>query len=234
MRVLAVGAHPDDLEILCGGTLSRYVEEGHEVIMAMVANGDLGSFMHQRHEIAALRADEARASARVAGADHLSLGVPDGEVNAASPEQRRLVIDLVREAGPDVIITHAPNDYMTDHNETSKLVFDTSFLATIPLLETSQPPHGAVPPLLYMDTLAGLQFEPTEFVDITAHLDTKLAMFSEHRTQLEWLRDHDGVDMLEQLRTVARFRGLQCGVDYAEGFRTCNVWLRASTRRLLP
>lgn len=234
MRVLAVGAHPDDLEILCGGTLARYVAEGHEVTMAMVANGDLGSFVHQRHEIAALRADEARASAGVAGADHLSLGIPDGEVNAASPEQRRLVIDLVREVGPDVIITHAPNDYMTDHNETSKLVFDTSFLASAPLLETSQPHHDAVTPLVYMDTLAGLQFEPTAFVDITAYLDTKLAMFSEHRTQLEWLRDHDGVDMLEQLRVVARFRGLQSGVDYAEGFRTCNVWLRATTKRLLP
>lgn len=234
MRVLAVGAHPDDLEILCGGTLARYVEEGHEVTMAMVANGDLGSFVHQRHEIAALRADEARASAGVAGADHLSLGIPDGEVNAASPEQRRLVVDLVRQVGPDVIITHAPNDYMTDHNETSKLVFDTSFLATIPLLETSRPHHDTVPPLLYMDTLVGLQFEPTEFVDITAHLETKLAMFSEHRTQLEWLRDHDGVDMLEQLRAVARFRGLQSGVDYAEGFRPCNVWLRATTKRLLP
>jgi LmbE family N-acetylglucosaminyl deacetylase len=85
-----------------------------------------------------------------------------------------------------------------------------------------------------MDTIAGLQFEPSEFVDITDHLDTKLAMLAEHRTQLEWLRDHDDVDMLEQLRTVARFRGLQCGVTYAEGFRPCNVWLRATTRRLLP
>ncbi len=234
MRILAIGAHPDDLEILCGGTLARYVDEGHEVTMAMVANGDLGSFVHDREEIAGLRAEEARASAGVAGAEHVGLGVSDGEVNAASPEQRRLVVDLVREVGPDVIITHAPNDYMTDHNEVSKLVFDTSFLATLPLLETAHPHHGTVTPLFYMDTVTGLQFDPTEYVDISGHLETKLEMFSQHRTQLEWLRDHDGVDMLEQLRAVARFRGLQCGVDYAEGFRPCNVWLRATTTRLLP
>ncbi|HVM14803.1 MAG TPA: PIG-L family deacetylase [Egibacteraceae bacterium] len=234
MRVLAVGAHPDDLEILCGGTLARYVAEGHEVVMATVANGDLGSFVHQRAEIAGLRAEEARASAAIAGAELMTLGVPDGEVSAASPDQRRMVIDLVREARPDVIITHPPNDYMTDHNQASQLVFDTSFLATLPLLQTTHPHHGTVTPLLYMDTIAGLQFEPSEFVDITDHLETKLSMFAAHRTQLEWLRDHDDVDMLEQLRTVARFRGLQCGVQYAEGFRPCNVWLRATTRRLLP
>lgn len=232
--MLAVGAHPDDLEILCGGTLARYVAEGDEVVMATVANGDLGSFVHQRAEIAGLRAEEARASAAVAGAELMTLGVPDGEVSAASPDQRRMVVDLVREARPDVIITHPPNDYMTDHNQASQLVFETSFLATLPLLQTKHPHHGTVAPLLYMDTIAGLQFEPSEFVDITDYLETKLAMFSEHRTQLEWLRDHDGVDMLEQLRTVARFRGLQCGVQYAEGFRPCNVWLRATTRRLLP
>ncbi len=232
--MLAIGAHPDDLEILCGGTLARYVAEGHEVVMATVANGDLGSFVHQRPEIAGLRAAEARASAAVAGAEHLTMGIPDGEVSAASPDQRRMMVDLVREARPDVLITHPPDDYMTDHNQASQLVFETSFLATLPLLETARSHHPIVTPLIYMDTIAGLQFEPSEFVDITDHLDTKLAMLAEHRTQLEWLRDHDDVDMLEQLRTVARFRGLQCGVTYAEGFRPCNVWLRATTRRLLP
>lgn len=234
MRVLAVGAHPDDLDILCAGTLARLVAEGHEVIMATIANGDLGSFVHQRAEIARIRADEARSSAAIIGAEHIGLGISDGEVNAASAEQRRIVVDLIREARPDMIITHAPNDYMTDHNETSKLVFDTSFLATLPLLKTSQSSHAIVAPLIYMDTLSGLQFEPTEFVDITDHLETKLAMLAEHRSQLEWLQGHDGVDMLEQLRAMARFRGLQCGVEYAEGFRPCNVWLRVTTRRLLP
>src|SRR5437660_522369 len=117
-RVLAVGAHPDDLEILCGGTLVRYVQEGHEVVMC-----------------------------------HATLGNRDSEINAADPDQRRAVVDLVREARPDVIITHFPVDYMSDHNEISKLVFDCSFHATLPLLATGKPYHGVVTPIYYMDTL---------------------------------------------------------------------------------
>ena len=153
MRVLAVGAHPDDLEILCGGTLARYVQEGHEVVMCNATLGNRGSFVHTSGEIAAIRLGEARRAAEIAGAEHVTLGFTDGEVNAADPDQRRAVVDLVREARPDVIVTHSPNDYMSDHNEVSKLVFDCSFHAMLPLLQTTQPHHGAVTPIYYMDTV---------------------------------------------------------------------------------
>ena len=110
MRVLAVGAHPDDLEILCGGTIARYVRAGHEVVMCHATTGDMGSFVHSREEISRLRLAEARRAAEIAGAEHRCLGLSDGEVNAADPAQKRLVVDLVRDAGPDAIVTHAPND----------------------------------------------------------------------------------------------------------------------------
>ena len=64
--------------------------------------------------------------------------------------------------------------------------------------------------------------------------DVAKAMLAAHRTQLEWLRDHDGVDILDEMRTAARYRGQQCGVRYAEGFRRCLTWLRGTTTRLLP
>jgi N-acetylglucosamine malate deacetylase 1 len=234
MKVLAVGAHPDDLEILCGGTLARFVQEGHEVVMCHASRGDRGSFVHTSEEIAALRWEEARHAAEICGAEPRSLGLSDGEVNAADLEQRRLVIDLVRESRPDVIITHHPGDYMGDHNETSKLVFDCSFHATLPLLETTRPNYTNVTPIYYMDTLMGLGFQPTEYVDVSSVIDTKTRMLEAHQTQLTWLRDHDGVDVVEQMRTVTRFRGLQCGVNYAEGFVPCLTWLRPRTGRLLP
>jgi len=59
-------------------------------------------------------------------------------------------------------------------------------------------------------------------------------MLEAHETQLRWLRDHDGIDVVEQMRTMTRFRGQQAGVDYAEGFAPCLTWLRGTTRRLLP
>jgi LmbE family N-acetylglucosaminyl deacetylase len=64
VRVLAVGAHPDDLEILCGGTLARYVEEGHEVVMCHATTGNRGSFEYTSEEVAAIRDEEAREAAR--------------------------------------------------------------------------------------------------------------------------------------------------------------------------
>ena len=73
-------------------------------------------------------------------------------------------------------------------------------------------------PIYYMDTLMGIGFQPTEYVDVSDVIDTKAAMLEAHQSQLTWLRDHDGIDVVEQMRTTTRFRGQQCGVDYAEGF----------------
>lgn len=234
MRVLAVGAHPDDLEILCGGTLARYVAEGHEVVMCHATRGDRGSFVHTSEEIAAIRGAEARRAAEICGAEYTTLGFRDGEANAADRDHQVAVIDLVREARPDLIITHSPGDYMGDHNEVSKLVFECSFYATLPLYETGRPHHSAVTPIYYMETVMGVGFLPVEYVDVTTTIDTKVAMLEAHESQLTWLRDHDGVDIVEQMRTTTRFRGQQCGVTYAEGFVPCQVWLRGTTRRLLP
>ncbi len=234
MRVLAVGAHPDDLDLLCGGTLARFVRDGHEVTMCHATDGDKGSYVHTSQEIARIRIREAQRAAMICGAEHASLGLHDGEVSAGELEQRRLMVDLVRAVRPDLIITHSPNDYMSDHNEISKLVFDCSFHATLPLLDTGKPHHDKVAPIFFMDTVSGLGFTPTEFVDITDVIATKAAMLESHQSQLTWLRDHDGIDIVEQMRTISAFRGDQCGVAYAEGFAPCLTHLRVSTRRLLP
>ena len=234
MRVLAVGAHPDDLEILCGGTLARFVREGHEVVMCHATLGNRGSFEHTSEEIAEIRLGEARRAAEIAGAEHVTLGLTDAEVDASDAAQRVAVIDLVRQSRPDLIITHSPNDYMSDHNEVSKLVFDCSFHATLPLLQTAKPHHSSVTPIYWMDTIMGLGFQPNEYVDVTTTIDTKVAMLEAHQSQLTWLRDHDGVDVVEEMRTTTRFRGQQCGVTYAEAFTPCLTWLRGTTRRLLP
>ena len=234
MNILAVGAHPDDLEILCAGTLIRCVARGDAVTTAHIARGDAGSFEHGKEEIAAIRDAEARASAEVIGAAYDCLAVSDGRVNAADEAQREAVVELIRRHRPDVVITHAPNDYMPDHNETSKLLFDASFSASLPNYGSGPRAAPSVPALYYMDTMAGAGFEPDQYVDVTDAIEGKIEAFSKHSSQLTWLREHDNVDMVDQIRTVARFRGLQCGVSYAEGFATCRAWLRARALRHLP
>ena len=234
MRVLAVGAHPGDLEQLCGGTLARFVREGHEVTMCHASIGDRGSFVHTSAEIAEIRGLEATRAAAIIGAKAATLGLSDGLINAADQTQRNLAVDLIRTWLPDVIVTHAPNDYMADHNEVSRLMLDASHIATLPLLETAHPAHTVVTPVIYMDTLAGVGFQPTEYVDISDVLEQKLEALRCHSSQLEWLLAHDGVDVVEQTRVAASFRGFQSGVRYAEGFAPCLTWLRARTVRLLP
>ncbi len=234
MKILAVGAHPDDLEILCAGTLIRCVVRGDTVTMAHIARGDAGSFEHESDEIAVIRDAEARASAALVGAEYAALAISDGRVNGADEAQREAVTDLVRRTRPDVVITHAPNDYNPDHNEVSKLVFGASFTASLPNYGSRTPAHDSVPALYYMDTSAGVGFAPEQYVDVTDTIDAKLEACKKHASQLVWLRQHDNVDMVDQVRTVARFRGLQCGVPYAEGFITCRAWLREHPLRHLP
>lgn len=233
LRVMAVGAHPDDLEILCGGTLAKYAGLGHEVTMAHVLNGDKGHYKLRREELARIRKQEAEEAARTIGAEILSLDLPDAEL-FANLENRKLVIDLIREARPDLIITHAPGDYCSDHTVTSQLVCEASFYSAAPLLETSRAAHDKIPPVFFMDTVAGMGFLPTEYVDISGAFQKKMDMLRRHASQLEWLKDHDNIDILEFVETTARFRGLQCGVQYAEAFRQYAVWGRQAPTRLLP
>lgn len=234
MRVLTVAAHPDDIEILCAGTMARYAQAGHEVFVCHAARGDRGSFHHTSEEIAAIRDEEAKKSAAIIGAEALSLGFSDGGFIADDLDVRNRFIDLFREVRPDVIFTHHPDDYMTDHLAVSRLVFDTSFLATVPLLKTGLPPHDKVTPIYYMDTLAGIGFLPQEYVDISDVIDLKRQMLSQHQSQVVWLKEHDGIDLIEYMETMSRFRGIQCGVPYAEGFIRKQAWLRSSPERLLP
>ena len=114
LRVLAVGAHPDDLEILCGGTLARYARQGHTVVMAHLLNGDKGHYKMAPAKLARIRKREAAEAGLVIGAEVVGLDLPDAQL-FPDLKTRKLVVDLVRESRPDVIITHAPGDYISDH-----------------------------------------------------------------------------------------------------------------------
>ena len=85
-----------------------------------------------------------------------------------------------------------------------------------------------------MDNLGGLQFEPTEFVDVTDEIELKLEMLECHESQLKWMRAHDNIDFAEFVRVCSRYRGLQSGVKYAEAFRQEMTWGKVIPRRLLP
>ncbi len=235
MNILAIGCHPDDLEIGCGGTLALYAKNGHNVYMCHVANGDKGHAVIMPKELGEMRELEAKAAGAILGAKKVfNVEVPDLQVDSHDENQVNALVEVIRQVQPDVIITHNPDDYMRDHVETSKLVFNASFSSSVPHYDTKTKFHPVIASLYYMDTLAGVGFLPEEYTDITDTLEIKLKALEEHQSQLKWLKDHDGIDFVDFVRTVSKFRGLQSGVKYAEGFRLCKSWPRLTTKRLLP
>lgn len=235
MRVLAVGSHPDDLELSCGGTLARMVKEGYEVYTCHVANGNMGHAVIMPDELGPMRTIEAENAGAVLGVKKVyNVDIGDCMLYADDINARREMVRIIREVRPDFIITHSPDDYMNDHLEVSKLVFETSFTATVGHMFPEYPVMDKVVPIYYMDNLAGTNFVPEMYVDVTDYIEQKLEAVECHKSQIVWMREHDKIDFIEFVRSCTRGRGLQCGVMYAEGFRICKAHLRQTTMRHLP
>lgn len=233
MRVLGVGAHPDDLEILCGGTLAKYRARGDEVVMCHALLGEKGHMVIPPEELARIRSREAKAAAEVIGAEAMEMGLSD-MMSRDTEEIKLRFVDMLRAARPDVVITHHPSDYHANHKAVSAIMVDASFSASVPHLKTDHAPLNKIPALYFMDTLAGMHFQPTDYVDITPFAETKKQMLSKHESQLVWLKDHDGIDVVDMMLTAAKYRGYQCSVPYAEGFIRYQVWGRNAPGSMLP
>jgi LmbE family N-acetylglucosaminyl deacetylase len=233
LTVMAIGPHPDDLEVLCGGTLALYTRQGHKVFMYYVTDGTKGGLRKSPDVIKAERAEEAKKSADVIGAVSFGGDFVDGEV-VANLDSRLVIIDAIRRCQPDVIIAPHPNDYHTDHVNVSRLVFEAIYHTAIPHTSTSHPALKVLPFLYYMDTVTGIGFEPEEYVDISEVIEMKKDMMRAHATQITFVKEHHGVDFLDLIEISGRFRGYQCGVRYAEGFVLSRGWNRIPTSRLLP
>ncbi len=232
--VLVLSCHPDDMEIACAGTLLKCKERGDRVVVCHLSSGNLGHEIIPADELRVMRAGEAKRSAELAGFEIMYGGFDDLEIFDNNKEARDKVVEIIKQVDPDFIITHAPDDYMPDHTAVSRLAFDACFAATLPNYHVKTEGKARLVPLYYMDTLCGVNFNPTEYVDITPYVDKKLEMLNCHESQIVWMRDHDHIDFPDMVKTCSRYRGFQCGADYAEGFRQCQVYLKGTTKRLLP
>jgi LmbE family N-acetylglucosaminyl deacetylase len=231
--VLAIGAHPDDVEILCGGTLARYANLGWRIHIIHVTNGDKGGYGRARETIARERREEALRAAAVIGATSLAGGIGDAELDVTL-DSRIVVIDAIRASQADVVLAHSPADYHPDHSNVGRLAAEAVYLAGIPALVTEHRPVARTPRLFFFDTLSGIGFQPGEYVDISAVFEVKRSMLAQHASQLAFCSEHTGVDLLEMIEVCARFRGYQCNVRYAEGFCEHLAWPIESTSRILP
>lgn len=222
--VLAVGAHPDDVEMQCAGTLALLVQRGWRAVIATMTPGDLGSATLPRDEIAQIRRDEAQRSATVIDAGYRCLELRDLTI-VFGDEACRRVTALLREVQPNLVLTHAPRDYLADHEETSRIVRHACFAAPVPSYSADGlPATDAIAPLYYFDPMEGIDMfgQPAPvsvIVDISTTIGSKTEMLGLHSSQREWLRVQHGCDhYLEQMRRWSCARGQLAQCDYGEAF----------------
>jgi LmbE family N-acetylglucosaminyl deacetylase len=227
-RILSIHAHPDDAEILAGGTLALLAERGHSITMVTMTPGDCGSAELSQEEIAAVRRKEAAASAALIGADYICAEFRDLALISDDASRRR-VVEILRVTRPDIVLTASPTDYMCDHEAASRLVRDACFAAPVRNYTTgaekSAPALGAIPHLYYMNPLENLGPDgetilPHFVVDVTSTLEMKTRMLASHVSQREWLLKHHGMDdYILSMQRWTEIAGKHLGVKYGEGFR---------------
>jgi LmbE family N-acetylglucosaminyl deacetylase len=202
MNVLAIGAHPDDIEYGCGGMLTKYAQKGHDVYLWVASDGSLGGD-------GSLRRKEQADSAIIMGAREVFWGeYADTEV----PLTRELIVRLeavIRQIKPRMIFVHCPDDTHQDHRH----------LAQGTLSATRY-----VPNFLFYEGPTTQNFTPNCFTDIEKVLDKKLACLEAHRSQVAKTNIED-LTILELAVSSANFRGIQGRVKYAEAFQSVRLLL---------
>lgn len=226
-RILAIHAHPDDVEFQCAGTLARLKKLGCEIAIATMTPGDCGSAELGPLQIAAVRRAEAQRAADLLGAEYLCLEFRDLQI-LVDNDSRRRVAEAVRRTRPDIVMTAPPIDYMSDHEMTSRLVRDACFAASAPNYDTRQTnpaaPLSKIPHLYYVDAIEGIdwygrQIPPEFIVDISNEFALKREMLACHESQRGWLLKQHGIDeYLDSCTKWSSTRGKEIGTTYGEAF----------------
>jgi len=224
-HILSIHAHPDDMEILAGGTLAILAAHGHRITVVTMTPGDCGSAEYGPEEIAAMRRQEAADGAALIGASYQCAEFRDLAIFNDDISRRR-VVELIRSIRPDVILTSSPIDYHSDHEATSVLVRDACFAVSAPNYKAGvAAPMEAIPHLYFMDSVEGTDRDgravhPDFGVNVEPHFALKRDMLAAHASQRNWLmRQHGMDDYLRTMEEWTHHRGQSYGVKYAEGFR---------------
>ncbi len=223
--VLSFGAHPDDAEFMCAGTLALLHKRGWQVHIATMTPGDCGTVEHSREQISKIRKAEAAEAAAVLDGTYHCLECGDAFIMYDRPTLLK-AIELVRKVRPTIVLTLSPSDYMVDHETASKLAQTACFCCGVVNIQTpGAQPFEPVPYLYYADPIEGkdkfgAEVRPGLVVDITGVMEIKERMLCCHRSQRNWLLKHHGMDdYLLMMRAFAEKRGSLIGTVFAEGFR---------------
>ena len=211
--IMVVGAHHDDNELIAG-TLARHKEAGWKVISVVMTDGwYIAGKVAKEHS--KIRENESLAAAKILGMECVFLKLAEGNLDSGSDTQM-LLLEQIRRYAPQIVVTHPPRDYHSDHMNTSRCTLEAVLKACSPCVQTEHPPCPT-PKLYYCDAWF-MPFEPDEYVDITSSIDIKRDMLSCHKSQLAPCGPAQD-NMLDMALLQSRTRGIEAGVRYAEAFK---------------
>ena len=224
---IAIAAHPDDIEFLMAGTLMLLRHKGYQTHYFNLANGCCGTTRHDVQTIIGIRREEAMQAAKLLGATYHESICNDLEIFYDKPTLAK-VAAVIRDVGPEIVLTHAPIDYMEDHTNTCRLAVTAAFARGMPNFPTD-PPRRAVEhattvyhaqPYQHRDPLGNL-VEPQIVVDVTQLADRKRQALAKHASQKQWLDESQGQDSyLDTMRDLDAELGRLSGLfEFAEGWR---------------
>lgn len=257
MRIICIGAHPDDCEIEFGGAAYKFAASGHAVKFLSVTNGAAGHHVHPAAELAPIRKREAEEAARRLGvAEAEILGYNDGEL-LPTLDAREEIVRRIRRWSADIVLTHRPWDYHPDHRYTGQLVQDSAYLVMVPHLCPDTPALRRNPLFLYLED--GFQLPAPFLPDIAVAIDDvweqKVRALDAHTSQfyewlpwidrqgadgrdvppegrLEWLSKTWGRPISECARLALMRRYGRADIQHAEAFQVCEYGRRASRQEL--
>ena len=223
--ILSLGAHPDDAEFMCAGTLALLHQKGWQIHISTMTPGDCGTVEYSREEISRIRRAEAAKAASLIDGSYHCLECDDIFIMYDRPTLLK-AIELLRKVRPTIVLTTSPSDYMVDHEMASRIAQTACFACGVVNIETAEvEPFEPVPYLYYMDPVEGkdnfgADVEAGTIVDITSVIDIKEKMLCCHESQRNWLLKHHGIDdYVISMKALGRKRGKEMNCSFAEGFR---------------
>ena len=206
MKILAIGAHPDDIEVGCSGTLAKYVQAGHDIYLLVMTDGHMGGNR-------AIRKKEQVTSAKILKPRQLLWG--GCEDTSLSLSMNKMIQDIeavVKKVDPDFIFVQYEDDTHQDHRSLAKATISAT---------------RYIPNVLFYEGPTTQNFSPTVFVDIKETIDTKFATLLAHQSQVQ-KTNIEGLSITDIVRSTAVFRGIQGRVQFAEGFVPLRLFINVA------
>lgn len=212
MNILAMGAHPDDIEIFMYGFLASCKKRGDNIFMSIVTDGAAGS-VETSQNLVKIRKKESIEGLKLLGVPSF-LNLPDGKLSI-TPNAQNKIYNYIEKIKPDLILTHSPEDYHPDHRTLANLVVNSA---------------GFKCPILFADSLMGVNFIPEIYVDITNFFEDKKKAIGAHKSQRP-------EKFISGITIWNNFRSAQCNgpmFTYAEAYRTDRRFPFVDIRSILP